>query len=99
MGDSVAGTQGSNGGSRRKASVPMRLLLVEDHEATLQVLTRVLVRAGHKITAVNSITAALAEAAAQPFDGVVSDLGLPDGTGVELMEELRARYGLRGVAW
>jgi signal transduction histidine kinase/CheY-like chemotaxis protein len=77
---------------------PLRLLVVEDHEATLQVLTRLLMRAGHKVTAVSSVSAALAEAAAQPFDGVVSDLGLPDGTGKELMEKLHTTYGLRGIA-
>ncbi len=29
---------------------------------------------------------------------MISDLGLPDGTGTELMEQLRSAYGLRGVA-
>ncbi|MDQ3115337.1 MAG: response regulator, partial [Verrucomicrobiota bacterium] len=31
-------------------------------------------------------------------DAVISDLGLPDGTGFELMEKLRAAHGLRGIA-
>jgi CheY-like chemotaxis protein len=41
---------------------------------------------------------ALAAAAVEKFDAVISDLGLPDGTGFELMEKLRARHGLRGIA-
>jgi len=33
----------------------------------------------------------------ETFDAVISDLGLPDGTGVQLMEKLRARHGLSGI--
>ncbi len=32
------------------------------------------------------------------IDVVVSDLGLPDGSGLDLMRELASRYGLRGIA-
>jgi CheY-like chemotaxis protein len=32
------------------------------------------------------------------FDLVVSDLGLPDGTGLDLMRRLRDLYGLSGIA-
>jgi CheY-like chemotaxis protein len=77
---------------------PMRLLVVEDHQPTLQVLTRLLTRAGHHITAAGSIAAARAAAAQETLDAVISDVGLPDGTGIELMRELHAAYGLRGIA-
>ena len=77
---------------------PLRLLLVEDHPATLDVLTRLLTRAGHSVVATSTVAAALAAADASTFDAVVSDLGLPDGTGTELMVQLRARHGLRGIA-
>jgi len=76
----------------------MRLLVVEDDQATLQVLARLLRRAGHQITAVTNITAARDAAAHHVFDAVISDVGLPDGTGGELMEHLHAAYGLRGIA-
>ena len=77
---------------------PLRLLLVEDHPATLDVLTRLLTRAGHSVVATSTVAAALAAADASTFNAVVSDLGLPDGTGTELMVQLRARHGLRGIA-
>jgi len=77
---------------------PLRLLLVEDDETTLQVLTRLLTLAGHHITTAGTIAGARDLAAGQGFDAVVSDLGLPDGTGIELMEHLHVSYGLRGVA-
>ena len=75
-----------------------RLLLVEDHAPTLQMLSILLTRTGYEVTAANSIAAALHLAKTHTFDLVVSDLGLPDGTGIELMRELRAAYGLTGVA-
>jgi PAS domain S-box-containing protein len=75
-----------------------RLLLVEDHDATLQVLTRLLVRAGHQVIPVRNMAEALQAAAANKVDLVVSDLGLPDGTGTQLMQQLRDTYGLRGIA-
>lgn len=77
---------------------PLTILLVEDHDATLAVLTRLLTRAGHRVRGACTITSALEMAASETFDAVISDLGLPDGTGTELMEKLRDRYGLRGIA-
>ncbi|MGI8436939.1 MAG: PAS domain-containing hybrid sensor histidine kinase/response regulator, partial [Chthoniobacterales bacterium] len=76
----------------------LRLLVVDDHEATLAVLTRLLTRSGHHITPATSVGEGLAAAKGETFDAVISDLGLPDGTGFELMEKLRAAYGLRGIA-
>jgi PAS domain S-box-containing protein len=81
-----------------EAEPPMRLLLVEDDQPTLQVLARLLSRAGHYIISATTISAAREEAARQSFDAVISDVGLPDGTGVELMEHLHAEHGLRGIA-
>lgn len=77
---------------------PMRLLLVEDHAATLEVLSRLLQKAGHLVTTATTVADARTAAASERFDAVISDLGLPDGTGIELMEHLRATHGLTGIA-
>ena len=78
---------------------PLRLLLVEDHEPTLAVLKRLLVRAGHEVVTAVSVLSALAAAEAGQFDVVISDLGLPDGTGLEVIGKLRAlQPRLRGIA-
>ncbi len=77
---------------------PLRLLLVEDHEPTLLVLTRLLTRAGHAVSSASRVAAARELASRQTFDLMISDIGLPDGTGIELMKELRHAHGLRGVA-
>ncbi len=79
-------------------AAPLRLLLVEDHESTLRTLTLLLRRDGHEVVPVGTMIAALAAAATHRFDLVLSDLGLPDGTGIELMARLRDDHGLRGVA-
>lgn len=76
----------------------LRLLVVEDHEATLAVLTRLLRRSGHQVTPTTSVRDALAAADGARFDLVISDLGLPDGTGFELMAQLRDAHSLRGIA-
>lgn len=76
----------------------MRILLVEDHESTADILMRLIKSLDHIVSAANSIASAKSLAAQQRFDLVVSDLGLPDGSGLELMRYLRAQYGLTGLA-
>ena len=76
----------------------LRILVVEDHETTAAVMARLLGRRGHTVQVAHTVRAALSAAERQPFDIVLSDLGLPDGSGFELMKELRDRYGLRGIA-
>lgn len=77
---------------------PLRLLVVEDHASTLQVLVLVLRRDGHRVVSATTVTEALGAAARDTFDLVISDLGLPDGSGIELMQQLRSRHGLAGIA-
>jgi CheY-like chemotaxis protein len=76
---------------------PLRLLLVEDHQATLEALAALLTKAGHVIFTAGTLAEARELAARHPVDGLISDVGLPDGTGFQLMEELAAKYGLRGI--
>jgi two-component system CheB/CheR fusion protein len=76
----------------------LRVLLVEDHPDTRDVLAGLLGAANYEVETASSVEAALQLAAAERFDVVVSDLGLPDGTGYELMRQLRDRYGMKGIA-
>ncbi len=76
-----------------------RILLVEDHAPTLDVLTRLLTRAGHHIIPAQSVEAAKLAASAADYDILISDLGLPDGTGLELIAALReVRPDLQAIA-
>jgi CheY-like chemotaxis protein len=92
--DLRSGAMASNGAKRAS----LRVLLVEDHQATVDVLRRLLTRAGHQVTAATTVASAWQAAAKAKFDFVISDLGLPDGTGFQLMEDLRNAYSLRGIA-
>ncbi len=84
---------------RPQPSAPVhRLLLVEDHRPTAEVLKRLLKRVGYSVTAVASVAEGLSSAREQKFDFVLSDLGLPDGAGSDLMRALRDEHGLRGIA-
>jgi CheY-like chemotaxis protein len=83
-------------GSTRGSKI--RILLVEDHKDTRVSIQRLLEIAGHKVLAAAYATQALEIAAANEIDLVVSDLGLPDMTGHELMKQLRTVHGLSGIA-
>ena len=83
---------------RRLGGKSYRLLVVEDHEPTLAVLTRLLRSQGHDVMPASTVHDALALASDHTFDFVISDLGLPDGNGIDLMMQLSNDYGLRGIA-
>lgn len=76
----------------------LKILLVEDHTDTRRTLAEILRLRGFEVVATGSLDAARAAAAGERVDLVVSDLGLPDGDGHELMRELSKNYGLTGVA-
>lgn len=78
---------------------PLRLLLVEDHADTAKAMARLLkATGGHTVTVAETAGAALEHAQAHEFDLVISDIGLPDATGYELMIQLRDKHGLKGIA-
>lgn len=79
-------------------ATPLRILLIEDHDPTLRVLARLLRTLGHHVTPANSVTSATAAAARDPFDLIISDLGLPDGSGLDVIRSLRDRYAGRAIA-
>lgn len=76
----------------------LRILLVEDHGDTSRVMIKLLRKEGYQVEHAESVRQALSAASSTHFDLLVSDLGLPDGTGQELMRQLKNSYGLRGIA-
>ncbi len=81
---------------------PLRILVVEDHVDTAAVLARLLRRMGHDVVSAQNILEATAVADREMgrggIDLLMSDLGLPDGSGQDLMRTLSAKYRLKGIA-
>jgi CheY-like chemotaxis protein len=78
----VAGSQAAETGKRR-------ILVVEDHADTLRSMKLLLRRLGYEVLAADNMCDALRIAEEQPFDILLSDIGLPDGSGLELLKRIR----------
>lgn len=89
-----------------KTSVPgngslpatLQVLIVDDHAETLRVLSALLRKRGHVVSTADSSQGALTLLDAVKFDVLISDIGLPDGNGYELIREAKKRQALKGVA-
>ena len=78
---------------------PLRILLVEDHEDTKIFMSRLLRTFKHDVKTAGTLRAAVDAVGAGPVDLVISDLGLPDGSGHDLMRSLRRTHeGVKGIA-
>lgn len=75
----------------------MRVLLVDDHEDTLELLTEVLRQVGADVRPAASAADALAALDGFSPHVLVTDIRLPDGDGVELVRSVRSRDGLTSL--
>ncbi len=77
----------------------VRILLVEDHEDTRVTLQRLLERRGHTVRTASGVAEAVELFRHHPFDLVISDIGLPDGSGLDIPVALRSDgHGLPSIA-
>ena len=76
----------------------LRILVVEDHESTAQIMARLLQRAGHEVEIAYSVAGAKGIFLRRDFDLVISDLGLPDGNGLDLFRYMKERQPVEGIA-
>jgi PAS domain S-box-containing protein len=76
----------------------VQILFVEDHEDTARVLGRILRNAGFDLSHAGTVAEARSLAGTRRFDLLISDLGLPDGSGLDLMRALRDAQGMKGIA-
>ena len=76
----------------------LRVLLVEDHADSARLLSRVLRSWGYEVQLAHSVASALAAASVEAFDLLISDLGLPDGSGHDLMRQLAAKGPVNAIA-
>jgi len=92
----IASIDKTSGGVRTSKS--LQILLVDDHRDTRSVLSRLLKRFGHEVTTTDSVKGALELLDSREFDTLISDIGLPDDTGYNLVREAKRRQPLRAIA-
>jgi CheY-like chemotaxis protein len=76
----------------------LHLLLVEDNLDTVRAFSRWLREEGHVVATATSVAEALALDERGSYDVLICDIGLPDGTGWQLVESLRQRHPTRAIA-
>jgi signal transduction histidine kinase/CheY-like chemotaxis protein len=91
--DATPGREKKPVGSRSR-----RLLVVDDHYDTCTGMKMMLERRGYDITLAHSADQAVEKVRSQDFDLLISDIGLPDRSGYELMRELQNIKQVRGIA-
>ena len=89
------GGEGARGGPAKGhgAETRLKVLLVEDEPDTLRVMTRLMRELGHTVVPADCLSAAEKAIDSDRFDLIVSDVGLPDGSGLDLMRQVVARHG------
>ena len=74
------------------------VLVVEDHADTLRFLLRLLTMSGYTAHGAGSVREAMQVAERERCRLLVADLGLPDGSGIELLRSLRQQADVKGIA-
>ena len=77
---------------------PLRILLVEDNKDTLKYLSESLIKQGHDVRTASDLAHALRVVAESDFEMLISDIELPDGSGLDLMWKLRSMGDVMGIA-
>ncbi len=67
----------------------MQILVVDDNAELLQLVATALEREGHRVASVKTARAAVVRLEAETFDVIVLDLGLPDGSGMDVCRKAR----------
>ncbi|HWB53815.1 MAG TPA: ATP-binding protein, partial [Tepidisphaeraceae bacterium] len=75
----------------------LKILLVDDHADTARIMAHLLRRQGHDVRVAMSVREAV-KLAGERFDVLVSDIGLPDGSGLDVMQAIAAHYPTAGIA-
>jgi DNA-binding response OmpR family regulator len=74
-----------------------RILLVDDDADTARVFQHLLRIDGYAVSLAADMAAALNHLETQPFDLLITDIELPDGSGLDLLQRARLRQPLKGI--
>jgi DNA-binding NtrC family response regulator len=75
----------------------LSILYVEDDADTREAMRRLLTIDGHSVIVSGTVADAIEAAAKTRIDLLISDLQLPDGSGLQLLPQLRAIYPVQGI--
>jgi PAS domain S-box-containing protein len=82
----------------KRAPKALRILLVEDHRDTRRTLSRLLTHFGHEVFAADNIQSAMKIVASGNIDVLLCDIGLPDGSGYDVISQIRQNRPIKAVA-
>jgi two-component system, chemotaxis family, CheB/CheR fusion protein len=74
-----------------------KILVVDDHADSAMLLARLLKMEGHEVKTAGTVLGARKLCEAEKFDLLISDIGLPDGSGYDLFGYLRNQYDMKGI--
>jgi CheY-like chemotaxis protein len=97
-GSSGVSTDPEIAGSQAAEVGKLRILVVDDHRDTLRSMKLLLRRLGYEVLAAENMTDALRIAEETQFDILLSDIGLPDGSGLELLRRIRQVRNVPAIA-
>jgi PAS domain S-box-containing protein len=78
------------------SGVRARILLVEDHEETRRLMSRLLGSYGHEVRVAENVAVAIEDLKGNGYDVIISDIGLPDGSGLDVIKYAREQAQARG---
>jgi CheY-like chemotaxis protein len=90
--------RGLNKRTTGKTFKPLSILLVEDHQDTRRALSRLLTHFGHKVATADNVRRAMEIIESDAIDVLLCDIGLPDGSGYEVVSQARSKRTIKGVA-
>ena len=79
-------------------SKAVRVLIVEDHDDSRSLLCRLLTGRGYQVAQAATAATGIDFAKVHPIDVVISDIGLPDATGTQFMQQFRQYQSSPGIA-
>jgi hypothetical protein len=84
--------------SERGPVKSLRILIVEDHRDTRRTLSRLLTHFGHEVLAADNVHRALEIIGSGDIDVLLCDIGLPDGSGYEVIARARQKQPIQAIA-
>ena len=79
-------------GGRQK---PPCVVVVDDHKDSCRALVRLLAHAGYRVVSAHSVREAREAIERHGCDLLIADIGLPDGSGLDLLADVRVRHGVK----